>query len=77
LIIARRLLPFLTRSVQAYWQSQPPDATSPQQDAFSAGSQHVACVDCEQQLAPSCATVSCSCVDADDAPDFSMTTMPI
>ena len=61
---------------EAYWQPQPPEAASPQHEAFSDGSQHEACLTGEQQLdvsAPGCGMPAWprSCADGDASTDRS------
>ena len=66
----------LTDEREAYWQPQPPAGAAPQHDAFSDGSQHVACLVCEQQLGLSPSTFSRSSCDADVATDSTTTAVP-
>ncbi len=67
----------LSYEEEAYWQPQLPDAASPQQDAFSDGSQHAACLTGEQQLAAWSSTFSRSSDDAESIRVLRFVAVPV
>jgi len=65
----------VAQALLAAWHPQLPEAPSPQQDAFSDGSQQDACLAGAQQLAAWPSALSRSSPEADEATGFATTTL--
>ena len=65
----------VAQALLAVWHPQLPEAPSPQQQAFSDGSQHEACLAGAQQLEAWPSAFSRSSSEADDATEFATTTL--